>query len=69
MRNFSLLKNMGSEFVYPALEAMPDDALKGNLREVDKELHRKGGKSGVEDYDFLLDLKLDWTAELERRGK
>lgn len=69
MRNFSLLKNMGSGFVYPALEAMPDDALKGNLSAVEKELRRKGGKSGVEDYDFLLDLKLDWTAELERRGK
>lgn len=69
MRNFSLLKNMGSGFRYPALEAMPDDAIKGNLLAVEEELRRKGGKSGVEDYDFLLDLKLDWAAELERRVK
>lgn len=48
---------------------MPDDAIKGNLLAVEEELRRKGGKSGVEDYDFLLDLKLDWAAELERRVK
>ena len=68
MKNLSLLKGPGGER-FPSLEAMPKKDIERNLGVVEKELRRKGAATGTEDFNFLLDLKLDWEAELERRKK
>lgn len=76
MKNFCLLSEAPVRKGKPrkhwqSLAEMPDEAIRINLAMLQADMERLAGSGYFEmaDWDSMLDLKLAWEGELNRRGE